>query len=396
MNAEIVENKQAARYGSVITADATADGIPDRIEVMRAGSWPEQNNKGRALTITATDLQEFVDNFKAGIGVPGGSNFGQIPIDFAHKDALEAAGWITNLEVEGNILFADVTWTAAGRAALEGGMFKCFSPSFWPACLGEYPDPENHQKTARNVLCGGGLTNIPFFKDLTAIMASNAGNSVVENNKARKDNTVPTLDEVRIKDVASLTADDKKVLEDNRDQLSADEQAKFFAPAPEATTPPAPVEASHVTGLNADDAKLLADMKSGKYKMIEATQYDAMSATVDQLKADAETHKVEGIKASVEKHVARGAIKADQVDGWTTRIAADSTMSELLEALPGNKLMAAEIGNSKTDGDATSAFEVKVKAKMDADSALDYATAVTQVANEDADLANGHEQQVKN
>lgn len=430
MNPTVVDNKKPARYGSVITADAAKDGIPSRIEVMRAGSWPENNNKGRALTITTADLNEFANNFKAGIGVPGGKAFGQIPIDFSHADGQQAAGWITNLEVDGTILYADVNWTAAGVAALEGGMFKCFSPSFWPACLGEYPDPENHNITAKNVLVGGGLTNIPFFKDLTAIMASKAGNSLVDNNN--KGAVMLTFDEARIKDVASLTADDKKVLADNQADMSTEETTKFaevLAAAKKAAmkTPPTPddtdgdgdkdvdvdadddkdktkgkgkttVDAdAKVTGLNTDDAKLLADLKSGKYKMIEATQYDAMTSTVEQLKADNEAAKEREITASVAEHVKRGAIKADQAETWVKRVVADSTMADLLKDLPSNQLLATEVG-SGVDGtglNATSDFNTKVDEVMKADSKLTYSQAVTKVANDDAALANSVEAELK-
>lgn len=406
MNTDLVDIKPA-RYGSVITADATQNGIPDRIEVMRAGSWPEHNNKGRALTITTADLKEFVTNFKAGVGVPGGKDFGQIPIDFSHNDEKEAAGWITDLEVDGDILYASVNWTAAGKAALEGGMYKCFSPSFWPACLGEYPDPENHQKTARNVLVGGGLTNIPFFKDLNAIMASNTGNS--KDDKNNKGAAMPTLDEVRIKDVASLTADDKQVLADNADKLSEAEATKFADVAElKAATDKiaadkkadddekARLEASNkVTGLNDEDAKILADFKSGKMKMVEASEYDSLKGQVEASSKQLATMRENEVKASVQKHVARGAIKADQADNWSKRILADKTMEEMLVALPSNKTLASEIGNDEAEGSATNAFSAKVKAKMDADSKLSYAEAVTQVANEDSDLANGHDQLTK-
>jgi hypothetical protein len=411
MNTNVVDIKPA-RYGSVITADAAKDGIPDRIEVMRAGSWPEHNNKGRAMTITANDLQEFADNFKAGIGVPGGKGFGQIPIDFAHNDNLEAAGWITDLNAENGILYASVSWTSAGKAALEGGLYKCFSPSFWPACLGEYPDPENHQKTARNVLVGGGLTNIPFFKDLSAIMASNAGNG--KDDKNNKGAEMPTLDEVRIKEVASLTADDKALLvKANTDgDLSTNEQTKFAAVLADTLTDEqkkakadadAKAEAdkqakiaadAKMNGLNDEDAKMLADLKSGKF--VEASKYNALEQTVNKLEADNKASKEREVKASVANHVARGAIKADQADKWSERIMADASFEDMLKDLPSNKILAAEIGNDAGEGNGTVAFETKVAEAMKADSKLTYSQAVTQVANADSELAKSHEQQTKN
>ncbi len=396
MNTTTVDNKviQAGRYGSAIMADSDK-GLPSRIEVMRAGSWPETSNKGM-LYITPDDLQEFVANFKAGIGVPGGTSFGQLPIDFSHADHAEAAGWITDLEVEGIILYATVTWTDAGEAALKGGRFKCFSPSFWPACLGEYPDPEDWNKTAKNVLVGGGLTNIPFFKDLTAIMASNAGNSMKNNINvnAHKENPRMTLDEVRILDAASLTDEQKQVLADNKETLSEAELEKFGLAEKkvEASITPEPVNS-----LNDVDAKILADVKGGKAIVVNAAEYNSMRETVGKLEASVKAAQEREDTEFVQAHVARGAIKADQLNKWVAIITADASMKEVLTELPDNKIVASEVGTDKAQVvDASAEFDKQVQAKIDASNgALSYSDAVMRVANENADLANNRDAEIK-
>lgn len=349
-----MDNKviQAGRYGSAIQADSNGD-LPTRIEVMRAGSWPETSNKGM-LYITDDDLQGFVVNFKNGVGVPGGTTFGQIPIDFSHEDYREAAGWITDLSVENGILYASVTWTTAGEAALKGGMYKCFSPSFWPACLGEWCDPEDWNTTATNVLVGGGLTNIPFFKDLTPIMASNAGNSKDSKitSNARKEIIVQTLDEVRIKEVASLTADDRKVLDEHKTELSAAEQAKFGY-----TT--APVAASAATGVSEADAKVLADIKAGNVKLVQASEYDGLKASVSKLEASVKANDEKEAKAFVTAQSALGKLPTSDIDKWTARVMADATIKADIEAMPAHEALKASVGSDEDIVAGTAAQELQ-------------------------------------
>jgi 5-deoxy-D-glucuronate isomerase len=117
-------------------------------------------------------------------------------------------------------------------AALEDGEYKCISPSFWPACLGEWYDPEDSEQTARNVLVGAGLTNIPFFKDLTAIMASRSSDNDGKSKnviyiKADKEQKTMTLDEVRVLDADKLNDEQKQILIAHKEELSAEERTKF-------------------------------------------------------------------------------------------------------------------------------------------------------------------------
>lgn len=384
-------NITRGRYGSAIEADGNKQ-LPTRIEVMRAGIWPETSNKG-ALTISLEDLDEFVANFNNGVGIPGGKDFGQLPIDFSHDDYKEAAGWITQLTAENGVLYADVTWSTAGANALTGGMYKCFSPSFWPACLGEYHDSEDASVTARNVLIGGGLTNIPFFKDLNAIMASNAGNGKDSKNvNAHKENTVPTLDEVRIKDVASLDDNDKKVLADNKSSLSDAELEKFGMKEK-------PVDAS-VTGVSDEDKAILADIKSGRRKVVDASEYDGLKASVDASAKKLAEIETEKIKASVEEHVKRGAIKSDDRQEWIDQANANPAILNMMAKLPDGKVTDGEHGNG-TEANVTAADEVRaeasklIKAARENNEELDNATAMSRVFASNSDLETRYNNEVK-
>src|SRR5438045_9705472 len=83
--------------------------IPTRIEIMQAGEWPDDSNKGH-LVITIADLHDFKNNFDKGVGMPGGPGFG-LPVDFAHEDWNRAAGWMQELEGEGDKLYANQEWS---------------------------------------------------------------------------------------------------------------------------------------------------------------------------------------------------------------------------------------------------------------------------------------------
>lgn len=394
MSEQVTSGVHAARMFRPVMADGS-DSLPGRIEVIKAGTWPMESNKG-ALTITIEDLHQFVANFDSGVGMPAGMH--QLPIDFSHNDFDKAAGWMKALYVIGDTLYADVEWSTAGIAALEGKEYKLFSPSFYPACLGEWRDPENHSQTARNVLCGGALTNIPFFKGLTPIMASNASENAVEGRNtihiqaSDTKGTAMTLADVLAKDKATLTDEDKSILVDanNKNELDATQQAAygFEVTAVQADnkddkepTVPAPV----VDANNKIDAAAFTALQTEveNLKKVTASQATAISA-----------YERKEAEAFVAAHVERGAIKADAVDQWVDKVVADSSIKQLMNSMSGNGIMADAQGTSTNAEDvqpATQKIDAMAKAAIDEAKAkgetLDYGTATSRILASNADLA---------
>lgn len=377
-----IKTSQPLRTGHVIMADGSKTA-PSQIEVLRAGVWPASSMKG-PMTITTADLQEFKSNFDAGVGMSKGLK--QLPIDFSHDSWAEAAGWITALTVVGESLMASVEWSSEGKESLEGGMFKCISPSFWPACCGEWYDPEDPDITARNVLVGAGLTNIPFFSDLQPVMASTKskdGKATVNENiiyiEADKKEPTMTLDEIRVKEASVLNDDEKKFLADNKKELSAEELKKFSLEEEPAGDPPAPADPAdpadpvdpavdptktnkEVPVSDPELAEINADIKSGKRLVVDAAQYN-------QLTSDVKAMKRKEIEASVDSHIARGAIKADQKSHWADLIEANAKMADTLTALPDNPVLGGEQGSSTGAAAATAVEAMNKKAQeiVDAD-----------------------------
>ena len=360
------QTKSMAERAWHATAQLLADGLaepPARIMLMKTGTW-DDSWKGK-LAISAEDLLQYKQNIEKGLGVPGRGKTG-LPIDFAHEDNKEAAGWIKGLEVAPSddpleaaqgvmALYGNpVEWTSAGKQALVGGAYKCISPSFFPAGRGGWENPEDMSETADNVLVGAGLTNIPFFAGLTPVMASTSPEKAdgseknviyfahaSKNNKGEKS---MVLDEVRVIDADKLTEEQKQFLADNKDKLSGDERKKFGL---EASTEEDDKKVSD------EDRQLLADIKDGKVKTVKADDDKNVvieASRLERLETTAEKYEHEKAEAVVEAHVKRGAIKADTAERWINRLLkADETgrkeLEDDLKALPSNEQLGKEQGS---------------------------------------------------
>src|SRR5205807_3443880 len=125
-----------------------------------------------------------------------------------------------------------------------------------------------------NVLEGAGLTNIPFLQGMSPIRASRlpdgdelqSGGMVFVSDKS-KEKTM-TLDELRVKDKATLSAEELQFITDHKDELSADERTKFGLEAAPVTPP------TNTDTLSAEDRELLAAIKSGSKKVVDASAPD--------------------------------------------------------------------------------------------------------------------------
>lgn len=384
-----------------VIADSSQE-LPSRIEIMRAGEWPDDSNKGH-MVITTADLLEFKSNFDKGVGMPGGQGFG-LPIDFAHEEWGKAAGWIKSLEVDGEVMYAAVEWSGAGIEALKNGEFKCISPSFYPSCLGSWHDPEDWSVTAQNVLVGAGLTNIPFFKDLKPLMASrnndDGRNVIYVQASEDKGKETMTLDEVLAKDAASLSDEERNMLVEanNEGKLTADQQTKFGFE----------VKADKTDDNKNNEGKPVSASTTPTDGKIDAAAFNKLQATVeeqgkviaDQGKVIAE-YRQRDVEAFVDAQLKRGAIKADQRDEWVKKIMADESLKPLLENAPADPVAAAAKGKENPGEAVTAAEEVRkkaqdlVKAAKEAGQNLLISDAYSKVMADDKELAQRYENEVK-
>jgi hypothetical protein len=64
-----ISNARTFKALGFIKSDQGTDEIPTRIELIKAGQWPDDSNKGY-LKITKADLEEFKSNFDKGTACP--------------------------------------------------------------------------------------------------------------------------------------------------------------------------------------------------------------------------------------------------------------------------------------------------------------------------------------
>lgn len=332
---------------SYVSAIKAADGeqLPSKMMLLRAGVFNTQ--KYGEVPLTAADLQEMADNFKAGIGMAGDGTTG-IPVDYAHQSNLNAAAWIKDMEVQdGKELWAtSIEWSGSGKKAIQDKEYKCLSSDFYPAPFGEWVDAESGVR-AKNVIVGAALTNRPMFTGNQPVVASETtdkdGNRqttkyVIASEKEQSMN----IDEVRVKAAEDLTGAEQRFLQASADKLSADEKKKFDIVEPvaaaDANKDDKVIQASDVTG------------NEGTVK-IEASEVKAMNDRIVKLEASEEAARKSQVEAEVDKHIERGAIKADQKDKWTGLILADESNKDLLAGLADNPLLAKEQGAGDADAD---------------------------------------------
>lgn len=381
-----------------IKADASGN-LPTEIMLVKTGAWG--NSVKGELTITTQDLREMKENFDNGIGRFGGGTVG-LPIDFGHAEWERAAAWINKLELRNNdseLWSTETEWTRSGAEAVQGGDYKGISPSFYPSDRGGYIDPEDYDSAAKpNTLVGAALTNIPFFKGLTPLKADNLASDenddnilFISDNKSEKDHKVmpKTLDEVRVIDASALTDEDRKILDENQDKLSADERVKFgFQTANEPD--------NNAEQFSAEDRQVLADIRDGKKVVVDKTEHDDLKAQVEAATGDVKAMRRREIEKEIaDKHVSRGAIKADQVSKWADLVEADESNKQLLESLADNPVLASEVGSSNAENQKTAVeqFGELVKATQAENENMPYRDVVAKVRRENAELAKQYDEE---
>jgi phage I-like protein len=196
------------------SSDVAPVDAPDKLELLQTGMWDTPYHG--MFMITDDDLQAYVQNWNDGLRKG-------LPIDYEHDDDGGAAGWITSLYIApsskgdgSNALWGNVDWTPEASQQISDGVYKYFSPEFWPDC---YPDPETGD-LFDNVFIGGGLTNRPLFKNLTSVRATEQGKDdkkVLTANSVGSTIYLRKASQMNLKDIfAKLT---------NKEDLNDEEKA---------------------------------------------------------------------------------------------------------------------------------------------------------------------------
>ncbi len=143
----------------------------NEIKVAIVGKW-KGHNRGE-YAITPKDMEEMVQNFK--------NQKLDTPCDYDHStiynDSAPASGWIKELYIKENELWAKVEWTPKAKEHIKAKEYRYGSPVF----QFNTTDPESAENIG-TTLHSFALTNNPFLEELGEIKA-NSKQSKEEDKK---------------------------------------------------------------------------------------------------------------------------------------------------------------------------------------------------------------------
>jgi len=136
--------------------------VPEWIHVLPIGSY--KHPKG-LLRITESEAQKVVQNFK--------DDPRDLVLDYEHQSLntiangqpAPAAGWIKELELREDGVWAKVEWTERAKEHIKNKEYKYVSPVYVP----DYKDPKTGESVGPK-LVSVALTNTPFLPDLKPIV----------------------------------------------------------------------------------------------------------------------------------------------------------------------------------------------------------------------------------
>jgi len=370
--------------------------IPDEIHIVPTGKW--DHPVYGEMEITSDDIAEFHRNFKDGVrldlritaGHDNGMSGGELP----------AIGWFKELYDRGvNGLWAYVEWTDEGRKLLADRAFKYFSPEFFQV----YQDPETGEKR-ENVLVGGALTNSPYFKELTPVVAFSEPSIMKQFNSQTMD-----IKDIVAKKPEDLTAEEKAFLVEHKGELTDEQKTTFEGVIP---AEGGEDEGGEGTGDGAGDgdgdgegaAKVTASEKNkGKVITMSEGEVVALRSMADKgAKAFAEVEKMK-----LDKEVDKLVFSESNKDGRLLPKQKDATVSlmlsmsekqrdqfrNIINGLPKQTFSLDELGDGgNTALTAAKEIETAIQAKIKAsEGKLGYSAALVQVYSENPDLKARYE-----
>lgn len=157
------------------STSADGDATTSRHPIARLGTYKDP--RYGKFEITPKDYEQWKKNLHS-------IQHGRIPIDYDHgsdktNGSTKAAGWIKELELDGDQVIADIDWTPEGADAVKNKYWQFVSPSFTT----RYRDEQDRDQGA--ALVAVALTNRPFLrKGMPAINLSQALDAVAERIEA--------------------------------------------------------------------------------------------------------------------------------------------------------------------------------------------------------------------
>jgi phage I-like protein len=397
-----------AGYWVDLTGMKFDDQSPDTswIQIMTLGTY--NHPWYGKVKFSEQRLQRFADNVNTNVVGK------QLDIDYDHKMSTgEAAGWIQEVEYRsGQGLFAEVKWTPSAKQKIQEGAYRYFSPEF----ADQWKHPKTN-KTFKDVLFGGGITNRPFLKDILPInMSETFGDEVFESYKKNQirqgggKKMAKKFEELTGAEIVSLA----EAFGLGESATSAEVKAALAAltPAPEKDKGEGGSGGDGTQQLSDEQKKILADAAAAKDKKLADGSVDStLLADVAKLVGDNPAMKVlaEVMEAQeVELNQTRTALRFSEAQGKITKLnemalqrkqAFPASVEEdlrdlfidspkefsdkvflLLEKIAKTGLIQlGEIGRTRNGGGFKQTFHEQVMRKM-SDEKLSYVEAANQLA----------------
>lgn len=365
-----IERKPVAFTGITLKADANGK-FPDVIELARVGEWHTPWHGDFILTIE--DIDQAVEQFNAGLYRVNGTEPLAGTLDHNGGES-PAAFRIERLFRDGEKLMAGVTWTKLGQEKLERDEYRYISFEYCPRSM-PFENPEKAGDMWVNVVTGATLTNDPLFKNQKPIMASVKGGGETSNKGESM-----TIEDLRAKELADLSDEEKTFLKEHQADLSAEERLKFELETKEEQEAAEKAAKEEADRKAAEEQEAKDKAAKEAAEKVEAAQLEAstkgmtkeqkaafatLQASVKDLQAKAEAGEraekallKNEMTAKVTAHVNRGAIKSGELESTVDMLMASTDAvrdSQLgfMDKLPGNPTLAKEVGVATVEASVT-------------------------------------------
>jgi phage I-like protein len=157
----------AAKFQRILCQQSLDGEAPKWVQIFPLGHWEYHPDIGGPLDVTVERLQEILANQS--------KQKTEIPLDYNHQTMTDgvqapAAGWVKELEIRKSGLWARVEWTEEARKQIEAREFRYLSPT-WST---NWQDAESGEFAGWKLIAIA-LTNIPYFDELTELIAASEG-----------------------------------------------------------------------------------------------------------------------------------------------------------------------------------------------------------------------------
>lgn len=283
------------------TVTLAGDRAVSQVQIAKTGAFKDP--RYGTFKITLADFSKWIANFSQ---LNKSEDRLGLPVDVDHapetRGDTEAAGWITNLSIKGNELWATVEWNDLGKELVGNRRYAYLSPSY----VAHFKDEQG--KDHGTALLGVALTNRPFLT-MATVSLSKAQYAEEVADTTSNEQEMPELKNIAEKLGLAADADEATILS---------KLAEVTAPKPEPTV------------------KTLASMAAAEGMVVLSTeQHDSLTSNATKGADAAKQLSQMRFEGAFDKALAAGRVLPAQKETMLSfyEMDADKTLS-MIEDLP--------------------------------------------------------------